>query len=139
MTSRRLGAFLDGCAIQIPRRLEASPPDPQMGQAPELAGPIDDFVDSTMDHYQSSPAAVLAAGAIPFPARALYLMLQDRFAWQPDGRSAAITPDGALDEALLAFALASKVEARRHRRIPRLVESLFSKPIRRINRERGRS
>ena len=27
------GAFLDACAIQIPRRLEASPPDPQMGQA----------------------------------------------------------------------------------------------------------
>lgn len=27
------GAFLDGCAIQIPRRLETSPPDPQMGQA----------------------------------------------------------------------------------------------------------
>ena len=26
------GAFLDGCAIQIPRRLETSPPDPQMGQ-----------------------------------------------------------------------------------------------------------
>jgi hypothetical protein len=27
------GAFLDGCAIQIPRTIEASPPDPQMGQA----------------------------------------------------------------------------------------------------------
>lgn len=27
------GAFLDGCAIQIPRTLEAAPPDPQMGQA----------------------------------------------------------------------------------------------------------
>ena len=26
------GAFLDGVAIQIPRRLETSPPDPQMGQ-----------------------------------------------------------------------------------------------------------
>ncbi len=27
------GRFLDGCAIQIPRVLEANPPDPQMGQA----------------------------------------------------------------------------------------------------------
>lgn len=27
------GAFLDGCAIQIPRTLETAPPDPQMGQA----------------------------------------------------------------------------------------------------------
>ena len=27
------GAFLDGCAIQLPRTIEASPPDPQMGQA----------------------------------------------------------------------------------------------------------
>ena len=27
------GAFLDGCAIQIARAIEASPPDPQMGQA----------------------------------------------------------------------------------------------------------
>jgi len=27
------GRFLDGCAIQIPRALEANPPDPQMGQA----------------------------------------------------------------------------------------------------------
>jgi len=26
-------AFLDGCAIQIARAIEASPPDPQMGQA----------------------------------------------------------------------------------------------------------
>jgi hypothetical protein len=26
------GVFLDGCAIQIPRTLEPSPPDPQMGQ-----------------------------------------------------------------------------------------------------------
>lgn len=25
--------FLDGCAIQIPRRIEPNPPDPQMGQA----------------------------------------------------------------------------------------------------------
>lgn len=27
------GRFLDGCAIQIPRSIEANPPDPQMGQA----------------------------------------------------------------------------------------------------------
>ncbi len=27
------GRFLDGCAIQIPRKIEANPPDPQMGQA----------------------------------------------------------------------------------------------------------
>ena len=27
------GAFLDGCAIQIPRTIDAAPPDPQMGQA----------------------------------------------------------------------------------------------------------
>lgn len=27
------GVFLDGCAIQIPRTIEASPPDPQMGEA----------------------------------------------------------------------------------------------------------
>lgn len=27
------GRFLDGCAIQIPRAIEANPPDPQMGQA----------------------------------------------------------------------------------------------------------
>jgi hypothetical protein len=107
---RRMGAFLG---------------DLQMDQATELAGPIEAFVDSTMDHYQSSPAAVLAAGAIPYPARALYLMLHDRFAWRPEGRSAAVTPDGALDEALLAFALASKAEAGRHRRIPRMVESLW--------------
>jgi hypothetical protein len=27
------GVFLDGCAVQIPRSLEPTPPDPQMGQA----------------------------------------------------------------------------------------------------------
>ena len=32
------GAFLDGCAIQIPRTLDASPPDPQMGQ---VGRPVD--------------------------------------------------------------------------------------------------
>ncbi len=32
------GAFLDGVAIQIPRTIEASPPDPQMGQE---EGPVD--------------------------------------------------------------------------------------------------
>ena len=27
------GRFLDGCAVQLPRKLEPNPPDPQMGQA----------------------------------------------------------------------------------------------------------
>lgn len=32
------GRFVDGCAIQIPRTIEANPPDPQMGQAGRPAG-----------------------------------------------------------------------------------------------------
>jgi len=70
------GAFLDGCAIQIPRAIEGSPPDPQMGQA---GRPVDiafwraDW-QASVDGRPDSLAALYPNAAIdhyPFEAKPL--------------------------------------------------------------------
>ena len=70
------GAFLDGCAIQIPRKIEPSLPDPQMGQA---GRPVDiafwraDW-QASVDGRPDSLTALYPNAAIdhyPFEARPL--------------------------------------------------------------------
>ena len=70
------GVFLDGCAIQIPRAIEGSPPDPQMGQA---GRPVDiafwraDW-QASVDGRPDSLAALYPNAAIdhyPFEAKPL--------------------------------------------------------------------
>ena len=59
--------------------------DPQISEGQEMVASIDDFVDRTLEHHQSSLDQALLEEAIPYPARAVYFLLRNKISSRPNG------------------------------------------------------